>query len=201
MRAFFSTLLEIEPYPVPHYPSMMLQTNGPAAQQSRMPPSNETCAYLRLATLGSRAPWLRLVAAAVLMAVPGTALDPRRAITQYLQSAWATDAGLPQTSVYSIAQTTDGYLWVGTELGLARFDGVRFTVSIGGTTRVWRLTTSKGCWRAAMEAFGSAPATASRTSWEGPFAPTPCATACPATAYRRCTRPGTAACGWEPARD
>jgi len=93
-----------------------------------MPPSNETCAYLRLATLGSRAPWLRLVAAAVLMAVPGTALDPRRAITQYLQSAWATDAGLPQTSVYSIAQTTDGYLWVGTELGLARFDGVRFTV-------------------------------------------------------------------------
>jgi diguanylate cyclase (GGDEF)-like protein len=83
-------------------------------------------------SFGWRAPlpagWLRLVAAVVLLAVAGMALDPRRAITQYLQSAWATDTGLPQTSVYAISRTADGYLWVGTELGLARFDGVRVTV-------------------------------------------------------------------------
>ena len=83
---------------------------------------------VHLETLGLRALWVRLVAAAVLLAAPGMALDPSRAITQYLQSVWATDAGLPQTSVDSITQTSDGYLWVGTELGLARFDGVRFTV-------------------------------------------------------------------------
>lgn len=56
----------------------------------------------------------------------GLALDPQKAFSQYLQTWWTTDSGLPQTSVYSIAQTRDGYLWVGTELGLASFDGVRF---------------------------------------------------------------------------
>ena len=55
------------------------------------------------------------------------ALDPRKAITQYIQTAWNTNAGLPQSSVHSIAQTKDGYLWLATEQGLARFDGVRFT--------------------------------------------------------------------------
>jgi len=45
-----------------------------------------------------------------------------------MQTVWSTESGLPQTSVYSVAQTGDGYLWVGTELGLARFDGVHFEV-------------------------------------------------------------------------
>ena len=40
--------------------------------------------------------------------------------------AWQADDGLPQNSVFAIAQTRDGYLWVGTKEGLARFDGVRF---------------------------------------------------------------------------
>jgi ligand-binding sensor domain-containing protein/signal transduction histidine kinase len=42
--------------------------------------------------------------------------------------AWGTGAGLPQNTVNAIVQTLDGYLWVGTRDGLARFDGVRFTV-------------------------------------------------------------------------
>ena len=62
-----------------------------------------------------------------LASVPGMALDPRKAITQYIQTAWNTNAGLPESSVHSIAQTKDGYLWLATEQGLARFDGVRFT--------------------------------------------------------------------------
>ena len=61
-------------------------------------------------------------------AVRAAALDPQKAISQYIQTVWTTDSGLPQTSIYSIAQTADGYLWLGTELGLARFDGMRFTV-------------------------------------------------------------------------
>src|SRR5207249_1394464 len=38
------------------------------------------------------------------------------------------EQGLPQSSVYAIAQTPDGYLWAGTEEGLVRFDGVQLTV-------------------------------------------------------------------------
>jgi len=41
---------------------------------------------------------------------------------------WKQTQGLPQNSVYRILQTRDGYIWIGTKGGLARFDGVRFTV-------------------------------------------------------------------------
>lgn len=47
---------------------------------------------------------------------------------------WDTDDGLPENTVTGIAQTPDGYLWLATENGLARFDGVRFTLFQKGTT-------------------------------------------------------------------
>ena len=56
------------------------------------------------------------------------ALDPSRQVTQYVLDNWQIPEGLPQTSVQALARTPDGYLWVGTQEGLARFDGVRFTV-------------------------------------------------------------------------
>nr|WP_255482677.1 sensor histidine kinase [Rhodanobacter sp. MP7CTX1] len=56
------------------------------------------------------------------------ALDPTKAITQYVHTVWRTDEGLPENSVNKILQTTDGYLWVGTQAGIARFDGVHFAV-------------------------------------------------------------------------
>jgi ligand-binding sensor domain-containing protein/signal transduction histidine kinase len=56
------------------------------------------------------------------------ALNPARLITQYGLDVWLTRDGLPQDSVKAILQTRDGYLWLGTWGGLARFDGVRFTV-------------------------------------------------------------------------
>jgi len=71
---------------------------------------------------------LSLICAVIAAATRASALDPQKAISQYIQTTWTTEAGLPQTSIYTIAQTGDGYLWVGTESGLARFDGVRFTV-------------------------------------------------------------------------
>jgi len=47
---------------------------------------------------------------------------------QYRFDHWTTDNGLPQNSVHGILQTRDGYMWFTTYDGLARFDGVRFTV-------------------------------------------------------------------------
>lgn len=44
----------------------------------------------------------------------------------YLTDVWTADAGLPDSSVTALAQTPDGYLWIGTYNGLARFDGKQF---------------------------------------------------------------------------
>lgn len=46
----------------------------------------------------------------------------------YFMRVWQVEKGLPQNKVTALVQTRDGYLWVGTYSGLARFDGVRFTV-------------------------------------------------------------------------
>ncbi|MCP4215716.1 MAG: GGDEF domain-containing protein, partial [bacterium] len=56
------------------------------------------------------------------------ALDPGRPLDQYAVSSRFLEAGLPQSSVLSIHQTPDGYLWFGTYEGLARFNGVSFAV-------------------------------------------------------------------------
>ncbi len=61
-------------------------------------------------------------------ATPSLALDPKRAISQYVQNVWRIEEGLPHNSVRAVHQARDGYLWLGTYAGLARFDGVRFKV-------------------------------------------------------------------------
>ena len=59
---------------------------------------------------------------------PASALNPRRALTQYTRTVWTQEHGLPQDTVRAIAQTKDGYLWLGTDEGLAQFDGYDFVV-------------------------------------------------------------------------
>ncbi|MGB6676419.1 MAG: two-component regulator propeller domain-containing protein, partial [Terriglobales bacterium] len=54
------------------------------------------------------------------------AIDPNRAISQYMQDRWGSEKGFTGGSVSAIAQTADGYLWIGTEKGLIRFDGLSF---------------------------------------------------------------------------
>jgi ligand-binding sensor domain-containing protein len=90
---------------------------------------------------------LRSTAAASLFAasllgwpVPAAALDPRKAITQYGLDVWQTADGLPQSTVKVIRQTRDGYLWLATEAGLARFDGARFTVFDSTSTPEMRVS-------------------------------------------------------------
>jgi ligand-binding sensor domain-containing protein/signal transduction histidine kinase len=61
--------------------------------------------------------WLALNPAVVLASEP----------SQYTSRTWQVDEGLPHNTVQAIAQSREGYLWVGTRRGLARFDGLRFT--------------------------------------------------------------------------
>jgi ligand-binding sensor domain-containing protein/signal transduction histidine kinase len=56
------------------------------------------------------------------------AIDPNRTISQYVHDRWGPESGFPHGPVYSIEQTEDGYLWIGTEKGLVRFDGISFQV-------------------------------------------------------------------------
>ena len=56
------------------------------------------------------------------------ALNPRKALTQYTRTTWTQADGLPQDTIRAITQTHDGYLWLGTDEGLARFDGYDFVI-------------------------------------------------------------------------
>jgi signal transduction histidine kinase/ligand-binding sensor domain-containing protein len=51
---------------------------------------------------------------------------PQKALRHYAMTTWRTDQGLPQDFITAIAQTGDGFLWVGTMGGIARFDGLHF---------------------------------------------------------------------------
>src|SRR6185295_227078 len=69
-----------------------------------------------------------LTAGLLALSVRSFALNPHTLISQYAADHWSTKDGLPQPTVGAIAQTADGYIWLATEEGLVRFDGVRFTV-------------------------------------------------------------------------
>ena len=66
---------------------------------------------------------LSVFAAGVCLIHTAYAIDPNRAISQYVHDRWGAEQGFPQGPVYAITQTSDGYLWIGTEAGLVRFDG------------------------------------------------------------------------------
>jgi ligand-binding sensor domain-containing protein len=91
----------------------------------------------------------RLTLAVCLLLVPAFAgaLDPRKAITQYAHQVWKTDQGLPQNSIQAILQTRDGYIWLGTERGLVRFDGGQFTVFDKSTAPGLRNTNTQALYQ------------------------------------------------------
>ena len=74
--------------------------------------------------------WLLKACLAVLaglcFVLPAKAIDPGRMISQYIHDRWGSEKGFNYGAISSFAQTADGYLWIGTEKGLLRFDGVSF---------------------------------------------------------------------------
>jgi ligand-binding sensor domain-containing protein/signal transduction histidine kinase len=69
--------------------------------------------------------WL---AALLFASVTVYALDPHKALNEFGVQVWLTENGLPQNTVQTITQTRDGYLWIGTQEGLARFNSTGFVV-------------------------------------------------------------------------
>ena len=72
--------------------------------------------------------WAACSVLVVVLFLPNSAsaLDPDRRISQYGHTAWRLQDGFFAGAPLTVAQTTDGYLWIGTASGLIRFDGVRF---------------------------------------------------------------------------
>lgn len=61
-------------------------------------------------------------------AMPATALDLKKPLADFMYQTWSVDDGLPHSAIRGVTQTADGYIWFATHEGLARFDGVNFTV-------------------------------------------------------------------------
>ena len=64
----------------------------------------------------------------VCLADSADALNPNKAVSQYVRDRWDAEQGFPGGPVTAFAQTPDGYLWIGTEKGLVRFDGISFVL-------------------------------------------------------------------------
>ena len=89
-------------------------------------------------TTAARPTWWQLVYGCVLTLVLGPLATPTRSeatdVKRYLVDSWPGESGLPQNTITGIAQTADGYLWITTLDGVARFDGVRFRMFKAGDT-------------------------------------------------------------------
>lgn len=85
-----------------------------------MPAMAKTCGRMRLAVAA-----VAILAYQLAWCPCALALNPALDVSQYTHTAWKIREGFSEGSIISIAQTRDGYLWVGTSFGLSRFDGVR----------------------------------------------------------------------------
>ncbi len=78
-----------------------------------------------MARLRSAAFWQALLLGC---GIPGLALEPSTPLANYGRQAWVMENGLPQNTVQALVQTRNGFVWLGTEVGLVRFDGNSFAV-------------------------------------------------------------------------
>ena len=69
-----------------------------------------------------------LAVTSVLSTPPLPASEPVKPLASYAHAVWTATNGLPQSTVQAVAQTDDGYIWLATEDGVVRFDGVQFRV-------------------------------------------------------------------------
>ncbi|HEX8813387.1 MAG TPA: two-component regulator propeller domain-containing protein, partial [Terracidiphilus sp.] len=71
---------------------------------------------------------LRVLALLVVFPAAAQALVPTTPLGNLNRQSWTMENGLPQNTIQAMAQSTDGFLWLGTEAGLVRFDGIQFAL-------------------------------------------------------------------------
>jgi ligand-binding sensor domain-containing protein len=70
--------------------------------------------------------WALLLLVVPLWASSAFGVDPALSLDQNVIRTWGVDQGLPQGTVYALAQTADGYVWAATQEGFVCFDGTEF---------------------------------------------------------------------------
>ena len=113
---------------------------------------NPVCMAVRRVTFGTLLIFVMMASGSYAFA-----LDPTLDVNQYAHTSWKIRDGFSKAAIASIAQTSDGYLWLGTEFGLLRFDGV---ITFRGRHPVVsnsQAATFEACSPRGMDAFGSAP--------------------------------------------
>jgi PAS domain S-box-containing protein len=94
--------------------------------------------------------WTLIGIVLVCLVTEARALDPNRLPSQYVREQWTTATRFPGGAVNGIAQTADGYLWIGTDKGLLRFDGFDFkpvsltSIAIASNVSILQLVTDTG---------------------------------------------------------
>ncbi len=88
--------------------------------------------------------WLLIALTLLVAARDVRALDPHRPLREYGRQTWQTENGLPQDTVHSVVQMKDGYLWLATDDGLVRFNGIEFKVFTAETTPALRSDSIEG---------------------------------------------------------
>jgi signal transduction histidine kinase/ligand-binding sensor domain-containing protein len=94
--------------------------------------------------------WTHIGIAVAALVTDARALDPNRLPSQYIRERWTTETRFPGGAVTGLAQTTDGYLWIGTDKGLIRFDGINFravsltAIAIASNVSILQLLTDAG---------------------------------------------------------
>jgi signal transduction histidine kinase/ligand-binding sensor domain-containing protein len=116
---FEDCLREVTPDPVAQNHANSIDVAEEAARRSPLAVGDHRSAALR-----------GLLAAALLLGcgVSGLALEPSTPLANYGRQSWGMENGLPQNTVQALVQTRDGFVWLGTEVGLVRFDGNGFAV-------------------------------------------------------------------------
>jgi signal transduction histidine kinase/ligand-binding sensor domain-containing protein len=99
----------------------------------RTPASQFALAFVKMTRANSKNAAARtgrwLVAALLVVAsLPGFALEPSTPLANVGRQSWVMENGLPQNTVQAMVQTKNGFIWLGTEVGLVRFDGNSFAV-------------------------------------------------------------------------
>ncbi len=74
------------------------------------------CSLCAIATILALACW----------STPAAALDPTRSLSQFVHQYWGPEQGFLGGTIHAICRSSDGYLWIGTDRGLVRFDGYTF---------------------------------------------------------------------------